>query len=120
MKALCLAISAALLFPALATAQDCSDYRNHLRLVASVETPSLARGVAVSETHAYVTNDGVGLQVIDIADPENPWIAGSADTPGSRLRACNPTSRHGCPGSPRTGPGSCASEGRTSRIRSSG
>jgi hypothetical protein len=45
-------------------------------------TPDLARGVAISGTHAYVPAWNAGLQVIDISDAENPLLVGSVATPG--------------------------------------
>jgi hypothetical protein len=42
----------------------------------------VARGVAVAGAYAYVADDEHGLQVIDITNPQNPQIVGSADTPG--------------------------------------
>jgi len=42
----------------------------------------LAYGVAISGTIAYVANFG-SLQIIDVSDPANPEIIGSAATPGS-------------------------------------
>jgi hypothetical protein len=48
-------------------------------VVANVATPGYADGIAVSGNHAYVA-ESVGLQIIDIEDPLNPWIVGSTST----------------------------------------
>ena len=51
------------------------------QIVGSVDTPGDALGVAISGTHAYVTDWRSGLQVIDITNPESPQIVGTVDTP---------------------------------------
>ena len=48
----------------------------------SYDTPDYARGVAISGTTAYVADDEMGLQIIDVSDPENPSLFGSYNTPG--------------------------------------
>ncbi len=61
---------------------DCIDYGDYLHWVGGVETPVRALGVAVVGTHAYVTLGSYGLRVIDITNPESPWIVGGVNTPG--------------------------------------
>lgn len=54
--------------------------------VAHLYMPGISRSVAVSGTHAYVTNTLLpGLQVVDIRDPTSPQILGSTSTPGTAL-----------------------------------
>jgi hypothetical protein len=50
-----------------------------------VDTPGDALGVAVSGTHAYVADGSSGLQVIDIANPQNPQIVGSVNAPDAAM-----------------------------------
>ncbi len=50
-------------------------------ILGSVDTPSAARGVAVSGTVAYVADGPSGLQVIDVSDPGSPVLLGSVGTP---------------------------------------
>ncbi|MEW6041772.1 MAG: T9SS type A sorting domain-containing protein, partial [Elusimicrobiota bacterium] len=45
------------------------------------DTPGFACGVAISGNYAYVADWDSGLQVIDIANPASPQLAGSYDTP---------------------------------------
>ncbi len=47
----------------------------------SVDTPYSACGVAISGTHAYIT-DISSLQVVDITNPASPQIVGGVVTPG--------------------------------------
>ena len=42
-----------------------------------------AEGIFLVDQTAYVADGSSGLQVIDVSDPQNPAIIGSADTPGS-------------------------------------
>jgi len=49
----------------------------------SCDTPGHARGLELSGNYAYVADYLEGLQVIDISDPDSPYIAASFDTPGS-------------------------------------
>lgn len=42
-----------------------------------------ARGVAISGSYAFVADAGKGLQVVDIANPCNPFEVGNCDTPGA-------------------------------------
>jgi hypothetical protein len=73
-------------------------------LLGSVDTPQHAKGVAVAGAVAYVADEGSGLQVIDVSNPEQPEIVGSVDTPAragmaSRCRepSCTwPTTHRGC------------------------
>lgn len=54
----------------------------------SIDTPGIARGIAVSGSYACVTSDRSGsdgtgiLIVVDISNPSAPQTVGSADTPG--------------------------------------
>jgi len=45
--------------------------------------PVQALRVAVSGSYAYVTDEGSGLQVVDIRTPASPVIVGGVDTPGT-------------------------------------
>jgi hypothetical protein len=51
-------------------------------IAGSVDTPGLARGVAVSLPYAYVADRTAGLQVIDVADPSDPQLVRTVATPG--------------------------------------
>ena len=46
------------------------------------DTPDNAWAVAVTGNFAYVADRAGGLQVIDVTDPANTFVAGSFDTPG--------------------------------------
>ncbi|MGA1869956.1 MAG: MopE-related protein [bacterium] len=48
-------------------------------------TPGSASGVYIEDTRAYVADGNLGLQVIDVSDPQNPSIVGSCDTIGWAL-----------------------------------
>ncbi len=58
------------------------DIGNKKSIIASVDTPGSAKGVAVSGSLAYVADGDGGLQIIDVSDSENPYVVGSVDTPG--------------------------------------
>lgn len=49
-------------------------------IVGNLDTPSEARDVVVSGTHAYVANLTSGLRVIDISNPQSPHTVGSVPT----------------------------------------
>lgn len=51
-------------------------------LVATFNTPGVAKGVTISGDLAMVADGSAGLRVVDISDPENPSSAGVLDTPG--------------------------------------
>ena len=51
-------------------------------VLARIDTPGYAVGVALSPPYAYVADYDAGLQVIDVADPLAPAIVGTLDTPG--------------------------------------
>ena len=59
------------------------DTGNRRTIIGSADTPGSALGVAVSGTTAYIADGSDGLQIVDVADPQNPVIIGSVDTPGS-------------------------------------
>jgi hypothetical protein len=71
---------------ALSPAQDCADYADTFPepwpLVSGVTTPGAAEGVDVLGPTAYVACGDAGLQAINIATPDVPFIIGSLDTPG--------------------------------------
>jgi formylglycine-generating enzyme required for sulfatase activity len=48
---------------------------------AQLTLPSQALGVDILDNYAYVANAQGGLQVVDISDPSNPFVAGWVDTP---------------------------------------
>ena len=52
-------------------------------IVGSCETPTTIRDVYIQGVYACVTNDSLGLYVIDISAPTTPNIVGSCDTPGT-------------------------------------
>ncbi len=74
-----------LLVPAVATTGVWIDDADYADRSAIVDTPGWAVGVAVTTTHAYVADWSAGLQVIDIADPQQPRIVGNLATPGAAL-----------------------------------
>jgi hypothetical protein len=49
------------------------------------ETPGTAYGVYGNDEYAYVANEQMGLQVIDMTELTDPEISGSCDTPGKAL-----------------------------------
>ncbi len=55
-----------------------------LAIASHVDTPNSARGVTLSNdgTVAYVADHYSGLQIIDVRNPEAPYIIGSVNTPG--------------------------------------
>ena len=59
------------------------EFRGSMTIVGNVATAGYARGVYVSGSYAYVADEGSGLQVIDISDPQDPTIEGSVDTSGT-------------------------------------
>jgi len=53
--------------------------------IGNVNTPGEAQSIAVAPGRAglaYVADGAAGLQVIDISDPQHPFIVGGVDTPG--------------------------------------
>ncbi len=52
------------------------------QLLSIIEGGFTGTGVFVEDDVAYVTADPEGLAIIDISDPENPFILGRYDTPG--------------------------------------
>ncbi len=52
-------------------------------LVGRCETPGNARGVFVRPPLAYVANEQLGLQIVDISLPSSPQIVGGIDTPSN-------------------------------------
>jgi hypothetical protein len=60
----------------------CVDYGRFMHWQSRADTPGIATGVAISGTHALVSDMHSGLQVIDITYPGSPQIVGSVDTPG--------------------------------------
>ena len=60
---------------------DCIDYGDYLHWVGGVQTPGQPHAMVLSGNYVYVAALQTGLQVIDIADPQNPQIVGSVDTP---------------------------------------
>ncbi len=64
---------------------ECIDYGEYMRWVGGVAVPDTTNNmvsVVTSGTHAFIADYDFGLQVIDIANPADPQIVGSADTPG--------------------------------------
>ena len=51
----------------------------------SYDTPGEALSVTVSNNIAYVADKESGLQIIDVSNPQNPFLLGSYDTPGYAL-----------------------------------
>ena len=51
-----------------------------LKIIGSVDTPSVAHGVYVSGAYAYVPDYSKGLQIINITDPAKPTIVASVYT----------------------------------------
>jgi len=49
----------------------------------SVAIPGFANAVAISGDYAFVAAGATGLQIVDISDPENPFIVSSVDTVGT-------------------------------------
>jgi len=49
-------------------------------ILGSVDTPSSAYDVTLSGNLAFVADRDSGLQVVDVSDPQNPFIIGSVDT----------------------------------------
>lgn len=49
----------------------------------TLDTPGRAYGVQVNGSYAYVADMYRGLQIVNIADPANPALAGNYDTPGN-------------------------------------
>jgi hypothetical protein len=54
-------------------------------LVATLDTPGLARAVALSGTHVLVADSLNGLQIIDASQPAFPQVVGAVDTPGQAV-----------------------------------
>jgi hypothetical protein len=77
--AICCAVAIAV--PA-ARAQTCLDYTTYLRLAGAIDTPHVARGIAVSGGFAYVASGDSGLAILDLAIPEAPVRRGRLDTSG--------------------------------------
>lgn len=56
--------------------------------IGNVNTPGEAQSVAVAPGKAglaYVADGAAGLQIVDISDPQHPFIVGGVDTPGFAL-----------------------------------
>lgn len=47
-----------------------------------IPSPGDANNVDVSGEYAYIAGGGGGLYIVDISNPDSPWIVSSADTPG--------------------------------------
>lgn len=69
------------------SAQDCVDYGGYFPdpapLVAGVDTPESALGMAASGSLVFVACGAAGLQVIDLSDPGSPQVVGAVGTPGT-------------------------------------
>jgi hypothetical protein len=63
-------------FPGLALGVGCFP-----EIVGNSKVPQDARGVFISNDHAYVADIGGGLQIVDVSSPAFPRIAASAETP---------------------------------------
>lgn len=62
---------------------QCTDYDlGYLRKAGSLATQGPAMTVVTSDSYAYVGADTMGMQIINISDPTNPYVVGSVDTPG--------------------------------------
>ena len=48
-----------------------------------IDIPGYANNVDVNDDFAYVAAGATGLQIVDVADPDNPVLIGSVDTPGN-------------------------------------
>lgn len=57
-------------------------------LLGRCHTPGNARGVWVESGFAYVADEQMGLQIVDISDPRYPAIVGSSDTPSNARNVC--------------------------------
>ena len=54
-----------------------------ITLEGNFDTADRAYDVLVDGNYAYVVDNGLGLQVIDVGTPDDPILAGSQDTPGN-------------------------------------
>lgn len=54
-------------------------------VVGGWDSPGVAMGVAVAGDHAFLADGLFGLQIVSIADPENPFLAGTYNTHGSAM-----------------------------------
>jgi hypothetical protein len=62
---------------------ECIDYSQRLHFVKEVHLPGTAFGIAAAGGYAYIaTADLTGLQALDLADPEDPRVVGSASLEG--------------------------------------
>jgi hypothetical protein len=64
-------------------AQTCFDYGTYCHWVGGVPTGGIAEGIDVSGNLACVAVGGSGVRVLDISNPSQPTILGTANTPGS-------------------------------------
>jgi|GEM_PF-1088697 len=59
---------------------ECADYGQSFGIAS---TSGDARRVAVSGSYAFVAAGTVGIQVVDISNPDSPVVVGGLDTPGT-------------------------------------
>ncbi len=64
-----------------AVGQDCLDYGDYMHWTGKADTSGDSEHVVYDGEYAYTT--GYRLNVVDCADPTNPQVVGTVDTPGS-------------------------------------
>ena len=55
------------------------------RIVGAVATGAGANGVDLTDTLAVVAVGDAGVQIVNVANPANPFVVGAVDTPGDAL-----------------------------------
>ncbi|MBK8231974.1 MAG: hypothetical protein IPK72_15635 [Candidatus Eisenbacteria bacterium] len=84
-SALC-ALLAILPLTARRTSAQCVDYRTRLHRVGYCEAPNDANDLTIRGTYAYGAHGNSGIGIYSIADPANPTLLGTVDTPGYARR----------------------------------
>ncbi len=59
-----------------------------VEFVGSYDTPSIARGITVTDNYAYIASGSSGLLIVDVSDPENPVFTGNYQTSGTANDVC--------------------------------
>ena len=74
------------LLPTPSSSAPCVKYGDYLHVVGAAAIPGCPRAVAISGNYAYVVNGDLGgLEVLDIASPEEPTSVGHIDMPACRV-----------------------------------
>src|SRR5262245_5358495 len=62
---------------------DCTDYGTYLKWIGGTHVPTTTYGVAVSGSNSVIVNGELGVQILDISNPDSPSVVATVDTPNA-------------------------------------